>query len=187
MVYVQMERLVISFLSAQTYYPSPQKSPNNPGRIIRGKSPPSLHSLTAIPLSPSPRGLRPLKPPSRKKIATAIFKNIYLRQPPHLSAYRRIYSVYPLSCPLLMRPVSGRARGTPTLRIAPGTGPGSFAIWGIYRLYPPQRAQLFPRVAWPVAGCFFPGGGWAGGSGGGPRRPSPLNRGKTKGRAWGHG
>jgi hypothetical protein len=34
---------------------------------------------------------------------------------------------------------------------------------------------------------FFPGRGRAGGIGGGPRRPSPLNRGKTKGRAWGHG
>jgi hypothetical protein len=34
---------------------------------------------------------------------------------------------------------------------------------------------------------FFPGRGRAGGNGGGPRRPSPLNRGKTKGRTWGHG
>jgi hypothetical protein len=34
-------------------------------------------------------------------------------------------------------------------------------------------------------GGFSPDGGGPGGTKGGPRRPSPLNRGKTKGRAWG--
>jgi hypothetical protein len=67
-------------------------------------------------------------------------------------------------------------------------GPGHFlsAYRGIYPLHPPY-SKFTPYSGRAGRWWFFPGRGRAGGNRGGPRRPSPLNRGKTKGRAWGHG
>jgi hypothetical protein len=108
--------------------------------------------------------------------------------PPHISPYRDVHSVAPLSWFLLFGPPGLRARSagaaktTPTLRpSASGPGHGLSRAGGFCSPLSRIRATLPPyRAARPVRGSFSPDGGNRGGTVVAPPA-SPLKPGKNKG------